>query len=209
MISAEVVIVGKTNVKGQACVGALTLDGATPLRLKPPFKPFWKVREFALGEVWQIEFEEAPEKKNPHHRENVSVFEKRKIGMKSRDEIAAFLDQQKLVPDNDDPREVFRFSDKRNHVRERHSRLFIPDQDCALALNSVGFFRRSVDTPRIERMGEGELKVYFQFGDYLVKYVGFEAAPAVLQAGTIIRLSTATKMLEMENRAYMQVSGWF
>ena len=58
----------------------------------------------------------------------------------------------------------------------------------------------------------GKLGVYYLYGSYRIKYVGFQTPLDCIPQGTVLRMSLANwwkKGDSDEERCYLQLSGWY
>lgn len=212
-MSREVVIVGKTRKRSTACVGALDLRNAAPLRIQRRDESDFPLNTtFEIGEMYEIEGRKSANVRKPH-TEGYNITSKKFIGEHE--------DVEQYILDNTDV------------VTGSWEGLF----DGVLQLTSTGKLRvtrRAVPaysttfwvpnhrlTLKLDEF-KGKVKVIalFKYGDEYVRipYVGF--APGLdeirdgkrLDPGTLIRISLATWFRpkpDDEEACYAQLSGWF
>lgn len=206
---AKVLIVGKTNMGGQLCLGGIVLENRRSVRLLPskgighPLdKPIF------LGEVWDMTFKEVPASEiTAPHTEDVRAISGRRIGRYSGRELLANLVACVSVR-TIQPQELFdsniRFTrNARGYVSPRHG----------LPQFSTGFWRFRLPLLRIAEGDGHRFWVLSERGRMLldVKYVGLEKEiPEELPPGTLLRFSLAHPFPDdTQKRCFLQLSGWF
>lgn len=206
---AEVLIVGKTKMGRQLCLGGILLDSRRSVRLLPsaglghePNKPIH------LGEVWDMELKEVPayEIKAPH-TEDMRTIRGRRIGRYAGADLLAKLNEMVDAP-TVHPTELFdsciRFA--------KSGRGYVSPAD-GLPGYSTGFWR--FRQPLLRAGADGDTRFwYFDDGGTMlldVKYVGLEQdKPDVLEPGALLRFSLAHPFADDRlKRCYLQLSGWF
>jgi len=205
MPTEEIVIVGKTRAGSMVCIGALTLQRATDLRLKDRGFPFWgKDVDFEIGQCYELKYRRSKNRENPHHVEDVVVLKRKLLREMSREDIADFIRYKGRIVESEDPRYVFR-TDNPDHPMILDGRsIYAPESSVDQLLNSVGFW--------ISPFGLRESSGSYYGKGLRIKYVGVEPVVAIIKSGSIIRLSTATLWSNPdfpEPRSYLQLSGWF
>lgn len=159
--------------------------------------------EFDIGDIWDIEFDKIGEL-TPPHTEDITIKKRRYVG--SQQGLAAHLLSQ-IEPWKGGIEQVFEgllgFTGNNNgyisHAKgvPGYSTWFwVPDKD--LTLRDDG---KHYDYPG----------AYFTRG---MAYVGEPTALPVISAGTLVRLSLARwwkpqDVDDLEERCYLQLSGWF
>lgn len=205
---AEVLIVGKTDMGKQLCLGGIVLDSRRSVRLLPskgighPLdKPIF------LGDVWDMNFIEVPKSEIiPPHTEDVRAISGRRVGRYSGRALLGKL-ADCIRAQTVEPQELFdsriRFTrNARGYVSPRHG----------LPQYSTGFWRFRQPLLRI---AEGDASRFWTFGErgrmlLDVKYVGLEQdVPEELPPGTLLRFSLAHPFPDdMQKRCFLQLSGW-
>ena len=206
---ARVLIVGKTKMGRQLCLGGILLDSRRSVRLlpsrglgHPPDKPIH------LGEVWDMELREVPAYEiTAPHTEDVRTIRGRRVGRYSRSELLDKLNEY-VNAKTVHPTELFdsqiRFS--------KSARGYVSPED-GLPRYSTGFYR--FGKPLLRVSGDDAFRFWFfdDKGTMLldVKYVGMEEeVPDVLEPGTLLRFSLAHPFADdRHRRCYLQLSGWF
>ncbi len=205
----EVLIVGKTNMGKQLCLGGIVLENRRPVRLLPskgighPLdKPIF------LGEVWDMTFNEVPASEiTPPHTEDVRAIRGRRIRRYADKELLQKL-ASCIEARTVEPQELFdsriRFTrNARGYVSPRHG----------LPQYSTGFWRFRLPLIRIAEDDGSRFWVFGERGKMLldVKYVGLEEdVPEELAPGTLLRFSLAHGFPDdPQRRCFLQLSGWF
>jgi hypothetical protein len=202
----RILIVSKTRMGRMACVGGLTLDGSQSLRLlqsnafnQPQDTPY------EVGDVWDLNFRPRSDVIAPHV-EDVLVDSARKIGTQAN--MGAHL-LSKIQPWQGGPEELFEglirlTANGSGYIGRRGN----------LPKESVGFWILSNDLCRMDQKGKTRYKCAGRGRDVRITYVGFETPVDVLPQGTLSRVSLARwwwpeDAPDMEERCYLQLSGWF
>jgi hypothetical protein len=203
----RVVIVAKTRMKGNVlCVGGFGLDGGETLRLlqangsnQPHDCPF------DIGEIWEIQGRQRNDCQLPHV-EDFLVTGKHLVGRQPN--LESFL-LQRVRPWRGGAEALFdgaiRFTSNRaGYISKR-----VPPPAC-----STGFWL--ADRPlTLERQGAKIAYLYAR--DCLIcrlPYVGTDPTQETISQGTLVRVSLARwwrpdDAPEMEERCYLQLSGWY
>ena len=206
---AQVLIVGKTKMGRQLCLGGILLDSRRSVRLLPSSglghtldKPIY------LGEVWNMELRKVPASDiTAPHTEDVRTIRGQRLGRYSRSELLDKLEEcvnAQIVH----PTELFD-----SHIRfSRSARGYVSPED-GLPQYSTGFWRFRLPLLKVTA---DDVTRFWAFGDngtmlLDVKYVGLEEdVPDVLEPGTLLRFSLAHPFPDdSRNRCYLQLSGWF
>lgn len=196
----NVLIVSKTKMSGASrCIGGLMQDGRS-VRLMKPNGQWDTGSNFDIGDIWDIDVTSVGGLVHPH-TEDVTVTKRVFVGQQ-QDMVAHLL--SRIAPWRGGIDQVFGgwlgFTGSGNgyisHAKgvPNHSTWFwVPDND--LTLRDDG-------------------KHYDYPGHKGMSYVGEPKAIPVIQAGTLVRLSLARwwrpqDIEDMEERCYLQLSGWF
>ncbi len=185
-------------MRGGVCIGALTLRGKS-LRLKDANGAFPPSNSpYDIGGIWEVRGESKPEE--PPHVEDFWVIAAEHQGLE-RNVRRFILDHVQPWRGGLDAtfEGLLQFtSNGSGYIAQRTG---VPG-------NSTGFWVPD----RILEKDEAGNKVYFRYAGQRMAYVGFEAAPPRIAAGTLVRLSLArwwTNDPGFEERCYLQLSGWF
>lgn len=206
---ARVLIVGKTNMGGQLCLGGILLDTRRSVRLLPsrgighqPDKPIH------LGEVWDMELREVPESEiSAPHTEDVRTIRGRRIRRFS-DAVLLETLHDCVSAQTVHPTELFD-----SHIRFTKGARGYVSPDDGLPPYSTGFWRFRLPLLKVAADDATRFWVFDDNGTMLldVKYVGLEEeVPDMLAPGTMLRFSLAHSFADdPRKRCYLQLSGWF
>lgn len=202
----KVLIVAKTKLGKGACIGAMTQDGSS-LRLVEEGEEthLGAGHEFEIGDVWEIDAL-FPEKLRPPHVEDVVVRQKRRVGI-VKDVSMIIVDRMPVL--EGPPEGLY---DGCTRVTGMGS-MYVSERS-GLPGFSTQIWR--IDREILKMVVDG--KVYYSFtasdgSTRRLSYVGFAPAEDRLPRGTLLRISLArwwrpADAEEMENRCYVQLSGW-
>ncbi len=206
---AHVLIVGKTNMGKQLCLGGIVLENRRSVRLLPSKgigHPLDKPID--LGDVWDMVFNEVPASEiTAPHTEDVRAISGRRIGRYSGNELLKKL-VDCITVRTIDPQELFdshiRFTrNARGYISPRHS----------LPQYSTGFWRFRLPLLRIAEDDGSRFWVLSERGRIIldVKYVGLEEeVPEEISPGALLRFSLAHPFPDdPQKRCFLQLSGWF
>ena len=192
----KVLIVGKTKMGSQLCLGGILLDSGRTVRLlpsrglgHPPDKPIY------LGEVWNMELREVPASEiTVPHTEDIRTIRGRRLRRYSGAELLEVLYDCVCI-ETVHPAELFdsriRFSNS--------ARGFVSPKD-GLPQYSTGFWRFRLPLLKVSADDVTRYWAFDEDGTMLldVKYVGLEnEAPDLLEPGTVLRFSLAHPFLLM------------
>jgi hypothetical protein len=206
----RVLIVAKTRMSSQACIGGLTLNTNRSVRLltsngsnQSQFTPF------DIGQIWDLRFRQSPHIRAPHV-EDVLVTKQRFVARQLNLREALM---RRVKPWQGGPQDLFdgllSFSGMRAYISETK----------ALPNCSTGFW---LPSRSLELYQEGR-KAYYQIDYQLagqihtnvlrIPYVGFaEELIQEIPANTLVRVSLARWFQPSsvsEERCYLQFSGWY
>ncbi len=205
ILEYDVLILGRTRAGNMICVGGLTSDYQT-LRLKRDAEiSFWSPDKcpFHLGQWYHVKVEPRLDKDNPHHREDVAVFEHYFLNEISLEEIRNFLEKGRVIHYREMPHRAFNYNNEPHPMVLTQSGAFwIPKERLGNILESIVFWK----CPYGLMLEED--RYHCKELNYNVKYVGAADPIEVITANTIIRLSTSSYWQE-KNGAFLQLSGWF
>lgn len=200
-----VLIVAKTRVADRVCVGGLALETKQGVRLHQfGLKNQPRDTEYAVGQIWDMTVQPYANF-IPLYIEDVTVIEQR---------LKARLGQ---------PRDVGRFL--LNHARVQPWTGILGDtfDGCVRFTLQGSAYTGERQVPpmstgfwvsdRSLRYFERDNRVrYLYGGDFSLPYVGLEKPVELIPAGTLTRLSLARWWPSsdgMEERCFLQLSGWF
>lgn len=204
--TARVVIVARTHVRTTACIGGLAVDTLRNVRLlEPGGSDPAREASYAVGDLWDIEYE-VPADLVPPHIEDVVVFRARRAGrVEGMREFLLGL----IAPWEGPPDVLFDGLLLSTQIGSGFIRA-----SGGLPNGSVGFW---VPDRELVRVTE-ERAIYYRYprpdGVRYLRYSGFAPAPPTLPAGTLCRVSLARwwrpdNAPDLEPRCYLQLSGWF
>jgi len=199
----KVLIVGRTKMSGSSrCIGGILHDGKS-VRLVKPNGQWDTSSEFDIGDIWDIDFTPATGLAPPH-TEDILVTNYKYVGAQSG--VAAHI-LSRIEPWRGSIDQVFNgflgftgsnnaFISQSGGVTNYSTWFWVPDKD--LTLRSDG---KHYDYPG-------------KYSNRGMSYVGEPAAIPVIPAGTLVRLSLARwwkphDIENLEERCYLQLSGWF
>lgn len=200
----NVLIAGRTRMSGSArCIGGL-LDDGTAVRLLQESGHHWNTSApFQIGQIWEASLTPS-DTRPPPHTEDVVISKYKLIGAEAnmRDRLMALSKPWAGGIDK-----VFRgllgFTSSNNgYISERRG---VPD-------HSTGFWIPDRD---LSLRDDGKHYDYRHWGFIRrgLSYVGEPPAIATIPAGTLVRVSLAgwwkPDDVEIEERCYLQLSGWF
>lgn len=202
----KVVIVAKTRMGQGACIGAISLGEGRSLRLIAADQASRETfnQEYTIGEVWEIET--APAQIIPPHVENVVVTAKRRLPPLAG--LIPFIERH-MPPTVGGLAALYGGLTQATPA----GALYI-SQAGGLPPFSTQFWRP--DQP-LTRLAEGK-RLRYRYptpdGDRTLTFVGFQEPPAVIPAGTLLRVSLAHWWRPPEHpdqtpRCFVQLSGWF
>lgn len=199
----KVLIVGRTKMSGTSrCIGGI-LEDNTSVRLMKPGGQWDTSSQLDIGDIWNIDYKRPASIVAPH-TEDILVTGAKYVG--NQDGLRAHI-LSLVTPWTGGIDQVFNgnlgytnsdngFMSVSRGVTDYSTWFWIPDRD--LTLRDDG-------------------KHYDYPGDYSSKgmsYVGEPDALSVIPAGTLVRLSLARwwkphDVEDLEERCYLQLSGWF
>jgi hypothetical protein len=202
----RVLIVSKTHMRDMACVGGLRLDDNRNVRLlqssgsnQPHDTPY------EVGEIWDLNFRPKRDVVAPHI-EDVFVDSGRQMGHE-RNMRSCLV--SRIRPWQGGPAVLFdgmiRFTWNGTGYICRRSHL---------PSGSVGFWTPSGELSRFDQDGKTRYRCESEEKDVRITYVGFEPPVDLLSQGTLVRVSLArwwrpADAPDMEERCYLQLSGWY
>ncbi len=202
----RVLIVAKTRQGRGACVGGITSTGRS-VRLVAADRLTNETAgmEYQVGEVWEVVGEPDPAV-IPPHTENIIVRRKRKL--KIVDDPVPIIERL-MPPQRGGPEVLYDglaqiassgalYIAKRTGVPSYSTMFWVPDRP----------LRRLTSGKRIRYAYPGDQ------GECSLVFVGFQEPLDFIPAGTLLRVSLAhwwrpEGKPEMEQRCYVQLSGWF
>lgn len=198
-----VLIVGKTKMRGGICVGGYLIVHSRSVRLIPQGRSSHPLDDsHEVGQIWDIDFFR-PTKIIPPHTEDITVTKSKLIDFVPNVRISEII-----PPYHGDASGLYdgmiRFTGNGSgYISHLNG---VPDY-------STCFW--SPDKP-LRRINDNS-GVYFQYDLNLLrrvrfKFVGLQEPVETLEPGTTIRMSLArwwSPNPDVEDRCYVQLSGWF
>lgn len=203
----EAVIVSKTQMNHHMCVGAILQDG-TGIRLLDAFGQNQPENTlFEIGQIWDLVFTNRPNTRDPHNEDVYVHYATLKSGPIT--DLRSYLLNKikvKVWQDSSDnlfEGEVGWTGNGSGYVCER---IGTPD-------HSVGFFICKNDL----EYDDDKHYIIPSLNPFLhsrrLAYVGRVPAIPIIKAGTLVRISLARwwkpEDVDIEERCYIQVSGWY
>ncbi len=199
-----VTIVAKTRMGRGACIGGIAEDGRSVRLIAPDAA--WNEQfnqEYSVGDVWEIA--PGPDVITPPHTENILVHRKKRLG--TAGDLPALIERH-MPPAIGGPDVLYGgllqrawsgalFVAERTGVPSYSTQFWRPDRPLT----------RNTDGKRIRYNYPGE------GGDSTFVFVGYQEPPAIIPAGTLLRVSMAHWWRPAEDpatelRCYVQLSGW-
>lgn len=203
----KVIVVSKTQMRCEYCVGGILEDGSFVRLLKSDGHNQDTATIFTIGRWYDIEYRERLYKRPPHIEDilvlsaipcetdspiNLRGFIKNRFPAKIWNGGAAILFDGKL-----------KWSDSGSAYINSEA---IPE-------HSVGFWMPNIDLRMKKFEDTGKTKYsYFDGRWYNIPYVGLQDPIPTIPAGTLLRVSLARwwqKDETTEERCYLQLSGWY
>lgn len=201
----EVLIVSKTHMSKDACVGGLVLENNRNVRLLDENnhnQP--KNTDFNVGDIWDIDFIDRQYIISPHI-EDVCV--KNKIFIRKIDDIHNFLKVQNIPIWNGSIDNLFE-----GLLHWTQSGAGFISENGEIPNQSVGFWMSDKELKKRNYNEKIRYNYPYNNGWRNLPYVGFETPLEIIPKGTLIRVSLARWWNQNENtekRCYLQLSGWY
>ena len=204
----EVLIVSKTHMAVNACVGGLVLSNNRYVRLLNAGNQNQPAEtDFKIGDVWDIQFSNRINPLPPHI-EDVVISSKRYL--RRIDDMPTLISQRQLI---DWSGHIDNLFDGRLRWTNSGSG-YIP-HDGQMPSKSVGFWRSNDPLSRV--VFDSKTRFRYPNGSTYrnLSYVGFQDTIQFIPAGTIMRVSLS-RLFPKENSDiqaprgyYLQLSGWY
>jgi len=200
----EVLIVAKTKMKkNRVCVGGIDIATNTLVRLlNPGGKSIPSSTNLNIGETWDIETTVREDITEPHIED--LIIGKKKLVTKAIN-ISEYIDKNEIKVWIGGIKKLF---DGKLGWTYTKGRGYISKSN--IPINSVGFWRSDKDLILHE-------KGFYEYKGFLIKrgipYKGIIEPIDTIPSGTLIRVSLARwwhpTNINMEDRCYLQLSGWY
>ncbi|MCA1745858.1 MAG: hypothetical protein LC643_09215, partial [Bacteroidales bacterium] len=220
-MKSEVIIVAKTKMNHASCVGGILKNGRFVRLLSKEGYNQDEDCEYEPGEFYEIEYENRPRCKAPH-QEDICLSSSRYLKSLSRNGLITCINQ--LGKDHFWEGSTDEMFDGKLNWTHNGSG-YIDEDD--IPESSVGFW--IPDKPLTQKEYKGKIQYAYppiresvrgivisaKPGWRNISYVGFQDAVDLIPAGTLCRVSLARWWKhddadeELEERCYLQLSGWY
>lgn len=199
----EILILSKTIMGGRCCVGGMSLDTGTYVRLLNRGEYGQDCDDFNPRQIWDIEYE--PAILTRPHVEDVYIINKRFI--RNLEKNKSMLD---VISSYDIPIWEGRPDNLFNEVLEWTPNGSGYVQKPNLPDHSVGFWIADRDLIKYEYQAQDKIDVRYRYSAVNprrnIKFVGAMPSIDIIPAGTLLRVSLAKWWQE---KCYLQLSGWY
>ncbi len=214
----RVLIVAKTKMRNNTCIGALDLKEGESLRLLDEEGKNWPLNvDFDVGDVWEIKIKR-PEKVTPPHIEDVIVTKKEFLYKCSN---AKETIQKLITPWKGGVEALFNgllkfttnrsaYISLREPLPDRSTWFWIPDKDLEMKETLEEY--SGDDMWMIVRKMRKIRYYYPSIPPFRVAFVGFQTPIKIIPKGTLIRVSLSrpsSKNEFLKDKCFLQISGWF
>ena len=204
----KVIVVSKTQMKSEYCIGGILEDGCFVRLLKSDGHNQDTATIFTVGRWYDIEYRERLHKRPPHI-EDILVLRAIPCEMASPINLQDFIQSRfsaKIL--NGGATVLF---DGKNKLSASGG-AYINSE--AIPEHSVGFWVPNVNLWMKKFADTGKTKYSYKDGErwYNIPYVGLQDPIPRIPAGTLLRVSLARWWQKDENteeRCYLQLSGWY
>ena len=195
----KVLILSKTKYgPTQYCIGGITIDSHKFVRLLGLDGRYQPINTtFEIGDVWDIDFIEAPNRKEPH---NEDVLVRKKVFVEKIYKLSTYIRKMGVHIWQGDITNTY----DGNLLWTRNGKGYISENQKLMPTNSVGFWIPDKDLALVCDD--------YVIGDKKVKYKGAENPKSIISAGALVRVSLAKWWHPddfNEERCYLQLSGWY
>lgn len=209
---SKVLIISKTKMAQQrVCVGGVDVEKHHSIRLmnENGYHETSDECPYHIFDVWDLNYNTASSRPLPHSLEDVSVFQRKKLGVLKKDiNVIDLLKKSEINVYNGNINNVFNGCLKSTN----NGSLFISEPD--VPNHSTCFWICDKDIER--RDHEGKIRFNYKDGihkwGYNIPFVGLEDNPLdVIPQSSLIRLSLSHWWSpdDTEERCYLQLSGYF
>lgn len=200
----EVLIVSKTHMADNACVGGLVLDNNRYVRLLNRGNRNQPTdTDLQIGQIWDINFI-TRDPLAPPHVEDIIVLDRDFVGVQN--DLSQVIRDRDLVDWNGSINDAF---DGLLRWTQPGSGYISPDGE--LPNRSVGFWISDRDMTRYDNFQTDRYRYPSANNNRTLKFVGYQTPIDVIPVGTIIRLSL-TRIFTPPNDVtgyWLQLSGWY
>ena len=207
---AQVVILGKTRMGDGICLGGLEVQSGRSIRLLPAHGKVHPVdTRYKLGEVWDLELDEAPRsEKTAPHTEDIRVLGGRRMRPANPRKLRDYIVDRIGAPFVK-PHELF---DRRVNFTLNRRAYISPET--GIPLYSTGFWRmeKSLSLEVSESHGKRSYRYAVADGSLNVKFVGVQEPLESIPPETVLRFSLSHWFQVPQTATagfWLQLSGWF
>ena len=202
----KVLIVAKTRMGKDACIGGITQDGKSVRLISANNDGHDSAgREYEVGDLWEVESTPAQDI-TPPHVENIIVHKKQRLPP-LRDPIAII--EKYMPPKVGGPAELYEGLTQST----ANGSLYISESG-GFPPYSTTFWR--TDQPLVLDTTSKRIRYRYstEDGGYTLTFVGFQEPIRIIPAGALLRVSLAHLWRPKDDstteyRCYVQLSGWF
>lgn len=205
---AKVIVVSKTQIKSEYCIGGILEDGHFVRLLKSDGHNQDTTTIFTIGRWYDIEYRERPHKRPPHI-EDILVLRAFPCDIALHNDLQHFI-KNEISSNIWQGGATVLFDGKLKWSASGSA--YINSE--AIPEHSVGFWEPNVSL--LMRKFEDTGKIKYSYKDverwYNIPYVGLQNPISRIPAGTLLRVSLARWWQKDENteeRCYLQLSGWY
>lgn len=203
-----VLIVSRTQMSHGVCVGGIVEETNEFIRLHtdtggnlPTEAPY------QIGDRWHMLVEPAWNARPKPHVEDRQTTAVQYLGNVGMQGVANFIGQHCSITEGCITR-LF------NHTLQFSGHYFLTGSvgKDHVPNHSVAFWVADNDLMKHDNSFQGKPGVYYLYGSYRIKYVGFQTPLDCIPQGTVLRMSLANwwkKGDSDEERCYLQLSGWY
>lgn len=200
----EALIVSKTHMLSNACVGGILRNGRFVRLLDGNGRNQPSNTDIEIGDVYTITFRDRQDKRPPHVEDILIDSMKYEYSLSSQDMVECLIHDLKV--------NIWKGSTERlfNGTLQwtRGGSGFVSESG-AIPENSVGFWIPDKDLTRKDFNDKVRYSYPIRYRD--ISFVGFQNPVDKIPAGTLVRVSLARwwSPNEEEKRCYLQLSGWY
>ncbi len=201
----EIIIISKTHKGQAACVGGMIVVNKQFVRILNQGKRDQPANtDFNIGDIWEVEFTKANNIIAPHIEDIIILYKRfsRRVS-----NVSDFILNSGVTIFRGSPEHIFngKLGWTGSGVGYIENKENLPD-------NSVGFWISDIDLKFDSTHYLYDSDNFFD-PTKKIKFVGFQSTIDVIPAGTVIRISLARwwkpEDSEMNERCYLQLSGWY
>lgn len=203
-----VLIVSRTRMAKGVCVSGIIENTCEFIRIHDHKGACLKGdAPYQVGERWEMDVKKAWNTRQRPHIEDKQVTPHRRIGQISMKNLTTFVTNNCHITKGSI---MELFNHKLTFENSHYPTAYITDKDTPD--HSVEFWIADKDLIKTVYTFDTGHKIYYRYGDYKIKYVGFQEPLEIIPQGTMIRMSLAnwwSKDPNLEHRCYLQLSGWY